>query len=78
MSAATGTTAYLAHFRARVLQDAFAEAMPAYWRRRAGAFAAVGTEECYEVAATCRLHAEVLEQTGLLEHLLVELLEEAT
>lgn len=29
---------YVDHFRTRVLQDAFAEAEAAYWRRRAEAF----------------------------------------
>lgn len=32
-------TAYVAHFRARVLQDALLEATEAYWLRRAAAFA---------------------------------------
>lgn len=46
--------AYVEHFRARVLQDALSEAMPAYWSRRAEQFAAVGTPRCDEIATACR------------------------
>lgn len=53
---------YAEHFRVRVLQDALAKALPAYWRRRADAFAAVGSAECDEVAVACRLHAALIEQ----------------
>lgn len=34
----TGSDSYLAHFRARVLQDALTEATAGYWRRRAEQF----------------------------------------
>jgi len=53
---------YLDHFRARVLQDALAEALPVHWRRRAEQFGAVGNAACDEVATACRSHAEFLEQ----------------
>lgn len=43
-----------------VLLDALNEATPVYWRRRAAAFAAVGTAACDEVALACRRHADVL------------------
>lgn len=54
------TTAYLDHFRVRVVQDALSEALPAYWRRRAEVFAAVGNPGCDEVAVACRRHSDLL------------------
>lgn len=42
------------HFRARVLQDAFNEALGAYWLRRAESFERVGTARCDEIARACR------------------------
>lgn len=36
----SAVTEYLDHFRARVMQDALAEATSGYWRRRAEAFEA--------------------------------------
>lgn len=44
---------YVEHFRRRVLQDALAEATAAYWRRRAMAFAQVGTPAADEIARAC-------------------------
>jgi len=52
---------YVDRFRQDVLADAFAEALPAHWRRRADTFAAVGTAACDEVATACRHHADFLE-----------------
>jgi hypothetical protein len=51
---------HLDHFRARVLQDALAEATADYWHRRADAFAAVGTPTADETARACRNHARLL------------------
>lgn len=48
---------YLAHFQLRVLQDAWLEQDPAYWLRRADAFAAVGTPTCDQIAQACRNRA---------------------
>lgn len=48
---------YVEHMRARVLQDALAEASASYWRRRAETFAAVGTPACDEIAQACRNRA---------------------
>lgn len=45
---------YVEHFRARVLQDALAEATSSYWLRRAEAFDAVGNDECRTIAQACR------------------------
>jgi hypothetical protein len=44
---------YVEHFRKRVLQEALASATAAYWRRRAAAFAMVGTPACDEIARAC-------------------------
>lgn len=52
--------AYVDHFRARVLQDALAEATGAHWQRRAETFAAVGNAACDEIAIACRNHARFL------------------
>ena len=49
----------VAHFRARVLQDALNEATAAYWVRRAEDFEKVGTPECDEIARACRHRAEL-------------------
>ncbi len=49
--------AHIEHFRARVLQDALAEATAAYWLRRADTFAAVVTPRCDEIAEACRHRA---------------------
>lgn len=54
---------YLTHFQLRVLQDAYAEQDPAYWRRRAESFAAVGTPACDEIAQACRNRAAMCETT---------------
>ncbi len=51
--------AYVEHFRARVVQDALAEACSSYWLRRAQTFAAVGNERCDEIARACRNRAAV-------------------
>ncbi len=48
------------HVARRVLLDAINEAMPHYWRRRAGTFRAVGTAACDEIADACERHAELL------------------
>lgn len=48
---------YVEHFRARVLQDALAEATERYWLRRAEQFAAVGTPRADETAQACRNRA---------------------
>lgn len=58
MSARDG--GFVDHFRARVLQDALNEALPAYWLKRADTFAAVGNPACNATAETCRRHAEFL------------------
>lgn len=52
--------AYVSHFRARVLQDALAEATTAYWTRRAETFAGVGNATCDEIAQACRNQARFL------------------
>lgn len=57
---AMSTAKFVEHFRARVLQDALAEALPAYWLRRAETFAAVGNARCDEIAQACRNHAAFL------------------
>ena len=44
----------LDHFRARILQDAMAEAEVDYWLSRAETFAAVGSAKCDEIAQACR------------------------
>lgn len=49
----------LAHFQARVVQDAIAEATATHWRRRAATFDRVGTERCDEIAIACRNHATI-------------------
>lgn len=64
---------YLEHFRARALQDALTDALPATWRRRAADFDAVGTQQCSDVALACRRHADLLERSGLTSELLTEL-----
>lgn len=51
---------YIDHFRARVLQDALAEATADYWLRRGAAFAAVGNPACDATAQACRNHAYLL------------------
>lgn len=56
-------SAYVAHFRWRVLQDALAEGTARYWLRRARTFAAVGTKGCDEIAQACRNAAEVWRRT---------------
>ncbi len=53
-------SAAIEHFRARVLQDALAEATAAYWNRRAETFAAVGNARCDEIALACRRHATLV------------------
>jgi len=50
---------YVAHFQARVVQDALTEATSAYWIRRARQFEAVGNDRCDEVALACRARASV-------------------
>jgi len=45
---------HVAHFRARVLQDALNEATSSYWLSRAETFTAVGNERCDEIALACR------------------------
>lgn len=50
----TDLSEYVEHFRARVLQDALAEATAAYWTRRADQFAAVGNARCDAIAQACR------------------------
>ena len=67
---------YVDHFRQRVLQDAIAEALPGYWRRRADTFAAVRNNRCDEVATACRRHAALIERTGLAADVLAELVDE--
>jgi hypothetical protein len=57
---------YVEHFRARVLQDTLAEALPAYWLRRAKTFAAVGNARCDEIATACRNQAQFLTTYPLL------------
>lgn len=52
---------YLAPFQLRVLQDAYLEQDPAYWLRRADAFAAVGTPTCDEIARACRNRAAFID-----------------
>lgn len=47
------------HFRARVLQDALAEATAGHWRRRADQFTTVGTDRADEIAAACRNRARI-------------------
>lgn len=64
----------LEHFRYRVLQDALAEALPAYWQRRAVSLQAVGTEQAAAAALACQRHAWLLEREGAPEHMLRELL----
>lgn len=51
---------HVEHFRARVLQDALAEATAAYWERRAETFEAVGLPEAEAVAVACRRHAALV------------------
>ncbi len=67
---------YVDHFRQRVLQDAIAEALPAYWRRRADTFTQVGTPACDDIARACRSHAQLIEQAGLPADVLAELVDE--
>src|SRR4051812_35810244 len=52
-----GLADHVDHFRARVLQDAIAEATSSYWNRRARQFAAVGTPACDEIAQACHCAA---------------------
>lgn len=52
-------TEHVEHFRARVLQDALAEATSSYWLRRAEAFDRVDNERCRSIAAMCRHRAEI-------------------
>lgn len=67
---------HIEHFRARVLQDALAEATTVYWLRRAKTFEAVGTARCDEIALACRRHATL--GLGADDHALIwELLMEA-
>lgn len=51
---------HVEQFSRRVLQDALAEALPAYWLRRAEVFDQVGTAAADEIALACRRHAELL------------------
>lgn len=75
MSAATQRPGIdIDHFRCRVLQDALAEALPAYWQRRAVTLQAVGTEPAAAAALACRRHAWLLEREGIPGHMLHELL----
>ncbi len=60
----TDLTAYIEHFRARVLQDALAEATANYWIRRAETFEAVGNPRCDEIALACRRHATLIPLGG--------------
>lgn len=48
------------HFRARVLQDALAEATSSYWLRRAVELEAVGTPTADASALACRRHATLV------------------
>ena len=48
------------HVARRVLLDVINEAAPAYWRRRALTFAAVGTATADESALACERHADLL------------------
>lgn len=52
---------YLAMFQARVILDAWNEAHPAYWRRRASSFRAIGTAACDEIANACENKARFCE-----------------
>ena len=58
---------YVAHFQARVVQDALTEATSAYWIRRARQFEAVGNDRCDEVALACRARASVASSERVLD-----------
>ena len=48
------------HLCGRIEQQERLEAQPAYWLRRADAFAAVGNPACDAIALACRRHATLL------------------
>lgn len=52
----------LAQIIRRALRQAFFEALPAYWIRRAEELEAVGTDSAWVSAAECRRHAWLLAQ----------------
>lgn len=56
---------HLLHFQRRVLADALLEATAGYWRRRAAAFAAVGTPACDQIALACTRRADITVDLGL-------------
>jgi len=58
-----------------VLADAFREALPAYWCRRAAELETVGTPWADEAAQECRRHAWLLDRFGVGDELLGELAE---
>jgi len=56
-----------------VLADAFREALPAHWCRRAAELETVGTSWAAEAAEQCRAHAWLLDTYGLPDELVDEL-----
>ena len=52
---------YLENFRRRILWDAWQEAQPDYWRRRAATFRKVGTAEADRIALACENKARLCE-----------------
>ncbi|GAA2184686.1 hypothetical protein GCM10009785_33600 [Brooklawnia cerclae] len=56
-----------------VIVDAFREALPAYWCRRAAELETVGTPWADEAAEQCRAHAWLIANFGLPDGLIDEL-----
>ena len=54
-----------ARILSRAIEDALAEATPAYWETRARVFDAVGNASCDEAAAACRAKAYVIRNYGM-------------
>lgn len=65
----------LAQMIRRALQQAFLEALPAYWLRRAEQMQEIGTPWGWEAAAACRRHAWLLATQGLSQDLDAEIAE---
>lgn len=65
----------LQRFAVRCLQQAFEEALPIYWIRRAEQLETVGTPWADQTAIACRRHASILSTTGLPPHIAAEISE---
>lgn len=57
------------HFQLRMLREAWLEATATHWRRRAEAFAAVGTPTCDQIARACRNRAALGDNHAALREL---------